>query len=190
MTGDPLLKAFDGWRKLAVASGHVVDAAGANLSRTVFAAAIKAMPRKFKQRRQQLRFYAGSNLIQDYLFSLASDATTPDDIRTGVIRGAGGGLVDGQVGGAYAYAFGIPVIEVPLMIETKVGTYTTPTGDHGDVELTFPQNRIWGVKREIVVYREFKPKKDTIEYTMYCRVGVQIENADAYVIVRNVKVQP
>jgi len=44
------------------------------------------------------------------------------------------------------------------------------------------------VKREIVVYREFKPKKDTVEYTMYTRVGTQIENGEAFVVVKNVKV--
>ena len=51
LTTDPLLKAFDGWRKRAIAGGHVVDHAGANLNRAAFNAALKAMPRKFMQRR-------------------------------------------------------------------------------------------------------------------------------------------
>jgi len=45
-----------------------------------------------------------------------------------------------------------------------------------------------GVKRDIVVHREFKPKKDTIEYTLFLRVGTAIENPDAFVVVKNVKV--
>jgi len=74
------------------------------------------------------------------------------------------------------------------MDETKAGDYSGASGDHSDVWLTFPKNLIWGVKRSITVYREFKPKKDTIEYTMYCRVGTSVENVDAFVVVKNVKV--
>jgi HK97 family phage major capsid protein len=61
LTGDSLYKSFDGVVKKAKASGRVVDAAGANVSREVFNKALKAMPRKYKQRRGDLRFLAGSN---------------------------------------------------------------------------------------------------------------------------------
>lgn len=185
---DPLLKAFDGWRKRAYTAGRVVDAQGRVLDTSVFNAAIKAMPRQYKQRRNQLRFYTGSNLAQDYrynLFNNGPDAAVAAQLAGGI---EGGNLV----------AFGIPVVEVPLFDETRPGTYTTQTntatytaaaGDqHGELELTFPDNRIWAVKRDIQVFREFKPKKDTIEYTVYTRVGVAVENLDAYVVVRNVRV--
>ncbi len=59
---------------------------------------------------------------------------------------------------------------------------------HGEVELTFPQNRIWGIKRGIEVFREFQPKKDSIEYTVYLRAGTNLEDLDAFVVVTNVKV--
>lgn len=189
LTADPLLKAFDGWSKRAKASGHVVDAAGSALNRTVFNSALKAMPRKYMQRRNGLRFFSGSNLIQDYLFSLSSAANSTYDIATDMIR-SGTVRTEGPAGFITGFAFGVPVQEVPLFNETQVGTYASPSGSHGDVWLTFPQNLIWGVKREIQVYREFKPKKDTIEYTMFCRVGTQVENADAFVVVKNVKIQP
>jgi hypothetical protein len=39
------------------------------------------------------------------------------------------------------------------------------------------------------VYRQFKPKTDTIEYTQYMRVAANIENADSYVIGKNVKLR-
>jgi hypothetical protein len=45
-----------------------------------------------------------------------------------------------------------------------------------------------GIRREIQVHREFKPQKDAIEYTVYTRAGVNIENADAYVVGKNLKV--
>lgn len=193
---DPLLKVFDGYRKTALLGGRVVDAGGAFLDQKVFNAAIKAMPRKYKARRGQMKFYAGTNLIQDYLYGMLTGS--PEAIATGIITGqmAGPAQPDGPPGGAYPFAFGIPVIEIPLMNTDYVGTYDadpatagtqTPTGEHGDLELTFPGNRIWAIKREIQVYREFKPKKDTIEYTVFTRMGVAIENLDAYVIVRNIK---
>jgi hypothetical protein len=185
---DPLLKAFDGWRKRAHTAGRVVDANGRVLDTSVFNAAIKAMPRQYKQRRNQMKFYTGSNLIQDYrynLFNHGPDAASAAQLSGGV---EGGNLI----------AFGIPVLEVPLFDETRPGSYSTveatasytPAADaqHGELELTFPDNRIWAIKREIQVFREFKPKKDTIEYTVFTRVGVAVENLDAYVVVRNVKV--
>lgn len=186
-TTDPLLKGFDGWRKRAVAGAAVVDAGGAGLGRDLFNKAIKAMPRKYLQRRNQLKFYAGSNLIQDYLFSLADKTTTPEDIAASMIR-TGPNAPQGPAGFVTGFAFGIPVSEVPLFQENQVGTYTGATGEHGDVVLTFPQNRLWGVKRDVTVYRKFEPKKDTFEYTTYVRFGVAWENLEAVVVVTNVKV--
>lgn len=187
VTTDPLLKAFDGWSKRAKAAGHVVDQAGGALNRAAFNAALKAMPRKYMQRRNGLRFFVGSNLIQDYLYTLSDAANSTYDIATDMIRN-GSVRTEGPAGFTTGFAFGVPVQEVPLFNETQTGDYTGATGSHGDLWLTFPQNLIWGVKREITVYREFKPKKDTIEYTMYTRVGTQVENADAFVVVKNIKV--
>lgn len=187
-TSTGLMSAFAGFRKLAIDNAHVVDGNGAGLDRNVFNAAIKAMPRKYKQRRNQLRFFTGSNLVQDYLYNLSTSTTnTPFDIASGVIRGDVAAN-DGGPGTTTPFAFGIPVINVPLMDETRAGDYSGQTGLHGDVHLTFPQNFIIGIKRDVVVYRLFQPKKDTIEYTLFIRVGCAVENYDAHVIVKNVKV--
>jgi hypothetical protein len=189
LTGDALYKSFDGVVKKAKANGRVVDAAGAAVSREVFNKALKAMPRKYKQRRGDLRFLAGSNLIQDFLYanSIGTNQTIPQDIASSVIRG-GVAPLGGPAGYVAPFAFGIPIVEVPLLSETQTGTYATPTGSHGDIHLTFPNNVVIGIKRDVTVYRFFQPRKDTIEYTMYTRVGVQIEQADAWVVVKNVKV--
>jgi hypothetical protein len=61
---------------------------------------------------------------------------------------------------------GIDVQEVPYYPE-------------GYVDITFPQNRVWGFQRDITVNREYKPKKDTIEYTVFVRFGIQWEEEDA-----------
>ena len=189
LTGDALYKSFDGVVKKAKASGRVVDAAGAEVSREVFNKALKAMPRKYKQRRADLRFLAGSNLIQDFLYknSIGTNQTIPQDIASSVIRG-GVAPLGGPAGYVAPFAFGIPIIEVPLLAEAQTGTHSGASGSHGDIHLSFPNNVVIGVKRDVTVYRFFWPRKDSIEYTMYTRVGVQIEQADAWVVVKNVKV--
>ena len=189
LSSDQLYKAFDGTVKLAKANGHVVDAGGDAISRAVFNSALKALPRKYKQRRTDLRFLSGSNLIQDYLYSTSQNIqnVNPQDIASGIIRGEVA-PVSGPAGYVAPYAFGIPIVEVPLLSETQTGSYSGATGSHGDVHLTFPNNVVIGIKRDVTVYRFFWPKKDSIEYTMYTRVGVQIEQADAWVVVKNVKI--
>jgi len=189
LSSDPLLKAFDGWRKRIRAGGHVVDHAGGAMDRSVFNKALKAMPRVYMARRDGLKFFTGSNLIQDYLFSIqqvsASYITPLDAAQAGINQAV---RTQGPAGFTTGNAFGQQVQEVPLWPENLAGDYSSPSGVHGEVLLTYPQNLIWGVKREIQVFREFKPKKDTIEYTMYTRVGAQVQNVDATVLVKNVKV--
>jgi hypothetical protein len=189
LSSDALYKSFDGVVKKAKASGRVVDAAGAGVSREVFNKALKAMPRKYKQRRADLRFLAGSNLIQDFLYanSIGTNQTIPQDIASSIIRG-GTAPVGGPAGYVAPFAFGIPIVEVPLLNETQTGTHSGASGSHGDIHLSFPNNVVIGIKRDVTVYRFFWPRKDSIEYTMYTRVGVQIEQADAWVVVKNVKV--
>ena len=189
LSSDALYKAFDGVVKKAKAYGHVVDAGGAAVSRAVFNSALKALPRKYKQRRTDLRFLAGSNLIQDFLYanSIGTNMTIPQDIASSIIRGDVQPL-SGPAGYVAPYAFGIPIVEVPLLPETQAGDYSGHAGSHGDIHLTFPNNVVIGIKRDVTVYRFFWPRKDSIEYTMYTRVGVQIEQADAWVVIKNVKV--
>jgi hypothetical protein len=190
LTRDPLLKTFNGWRRLGRDGGHVIDANGEGLSRGVFNAALKAMPRRYRNRAGGMKFFTGAGIMQDYLYSL----TTSEDVLT---QGAatnlvnsGGAVASGDAGWTINVAsFGVAIQEVPLLSETQAGTYAGAEGDHGEVWLTFPQNLLWGVKRDIQVFREFKPKKDSIEYTMYCRVGTEIANKDAFVVVTNVKVE-
>lgn len=187
---DVLLKALEGWRKLALNGAHVVSPsaalAAAGLSKGLFNLAIKAMPVKYMQRRNELRFYNGSGQLQDFLNGLTERSTPLGDAVIFGAKGPGG--VNGGL--TNINPFGIPVVEVPLFGETLAGTYSGATGNvHGYFELTFPNNRIVGIQREIKVYREFKPKTDAIEYTVYTRVANQVENLDAWVYVKDVKVQ-
>lgn len=185
-----LMGAFKGFRTLANTNAHVVDAQGYGLDKAVFNLAIKQMPRKYKQRRNELRFFTGSNLSQDYLFNLTGTNATPYDISSGIIRGDVSAN-NGGPGSVTPFAFGVPVISVPLMDETQAGTGYSSAGyastTHGDLVLTFPQNFIVGIKRDVTVFREFKAKKDTVEYTLFIRVGCAIENLEAVVVVKDIK---
>ena len=81
--GSGLMSAFDGIVKKAKAYGSVVDnsaAGAAGITRATFNAALKALPRKYKQRRNDLRFLAGSNLIQDYLYSTSGNIQNTNQI--------------------------------------------------------------------------------------------------------------
>lgn len=186
LSSDALLKSFDGFRKLGLAGGTVKTNSGATITKSTLNTALKAMPRKYLQRRGDLRFYVGSGLSQDYLNSFLSLPGNPEEVVSGLIRG--NGALQGPAGAVTPFGFGVPIKEVPLFSETLTGTYSGATGNHGYAELTFPQNRIWGIKREVQVMSEYKPKKDAIEYTAYVRVGVQYENTDALVIVKDIKV--
>jgi hypothetical protein len=220
------LTAFDGFIKKTVATntaGRILSEEGATISRATFDRVLRALPSKFLQRRNELRFFAGSNFVQDTIYSLsnpnsataatagaASPGSTAGDMAylQGSMRGNGG------AGSTGLSPYGIPLIEVPLMSENlvangagnvntmgnvglvastgAVSTYGTAgansnVANHGYLELTFPNNRIVGVHRDITVYRQFKPKTDMIEYTQFMRVGCAVENADAYVLATNIK---
>lgn len=197
-SNDPLLRVFDGWRKQLVAgmegeAANVVDANGEAVSIGLFNRALKAMPRKFLQRRGNLRFYTGTTVIQDWIFSFVDPSTQNGNpytaaFGTGILQN-GPVTPEGAAGFTTGLAFGVTVQEVPLFnnFMTLNGRTDDVAGDHGDIWLTYPQNLIWAVKRDLEVYREFKPKKDSIEYTVYARVGTRVENAEAAVVVENVK---
>ena len=193
-----LLKALDGFIKLAKTNGRVVDEAGNQVSRATYDRILRNMPSKYLQRRNELRFFSGSGNVQDTIYSLgnpnsATDATagapSPGSLVGDVAFLQGAMRGNGGAGSTGISPFGIPLLEVPLMPETASGDYSGATGSHGHIELTFPNNRVIGIHRDITVYRQFKPKTDTIEYTQFMRVASNIENADSYVIGKNVKLR-
>jgi hypothetical protein len=187
-TNDALFKSFDGWRKRLYAGANVVDAAGSVLDRSIFHRALQAMPRKFMARRGALRFFTATGLLNDYVYSfetVESTSAAQQYIAESERNNAIGNdpLAGYQAGWSPSAPYGIRAQEVPLFADYAGPSNTT----RSDVWLVDPNNLIWGVKREIVVYRQFVPRKDTIEYTMFTRVGAAIENPNAAVLVKNVK---
>lgn len=193
---DALLKSFDGWRKRLFYGGSVLDGstittpAGSTeldgtLHRGVFNAALRAMPRKFMSRRGSLKFFTSAGLLQDYMYESQLAETQLGGFRQGGVgegTGSGTNNPSDAAGWSPAAPFGVRAQEVPLFPEYDIAGGKTGS----DLWLVDPNNLIWGVKREIQVYREFVPRKDTIEYTMYTRVGASVENPQASVVVKNV----
>jgi HK97 family phage major capsid protein len=145
------------------------DGSSSKVTLDAIEAIYNAMPRKFKARRQDLKFYMNSKHIQELLTELRTVNTTdgtsvPYDVATRVIDGVTP-RIGGPAGAQYTI-FGLPVQEVPLYPENYV-------------DLTIPTNRIWGFQRDVTVHREFKPRKDSVEYTVYVRMGVALEEKSA-----------
>jgi len=187
--GDALLKSFDGWRKRLFYGGTVVDADGAYLEKALFHRALRAMPRKFMARRGGLKWFTSAGLLQDYVYNAQFIEGTQNDWKEDPSVDPNNVGPGAAAGWSPAAPFGIRAQEVALFPEyTLAGTTNRAGSDGSDVWLVDPNNLIWGVKREIQVFREFKPKKDSIEYTMYCRIGTEVENKAAFVVVKNIKV--
>lgn len=195
-SSDPLLKTFDGWHKQAVAGGRVIEHSGSDgLGRQDFHDAIRALPRKAMVRRQDLRFYASPQLLQDYLYDLGQlNGATAMPWQIAAPANTRPASPEGIAGDTVASPFGIALREVP-MFATDFNEYNSSTGNvlsgtSSYLELTAPKNRIWGVQREIRLYREYNVKKDTIEYTMFFRVGIAWQNLDNVVTVTNIPTVP
>lgn len=193
-SGDALLSTFNGWHKQAVAGGRVVAGASGTgneqLSRAHFNQALKAMPRKYAQNKGSLRFYASTNLVQDYLYSQSDLSVVGAEVVLGTLRQ--NPKPSGPAGYQTNYPFGVQLVEVPLFDtdfnELNAGTGMTGGDTTSYLELTDPRNRIVGIQRDIQVFREFKPKKDAIEYTMFVRFGIAWLNLDAIVTVTGIPV--
>jgi HK97 family phage major capsid protein len=133
---------------------------------------ILAMPRKYRAIKSNLKFYAGTDAFQGIVKNngTLSDAIAEALGHNGNTQANTQAYLDGNgqtFGGARTTrVLGIDVQEVPYYPD-------------GYVDLTFPQNRVWGFQRDITVNREYKPKKDTVEYTVFVRFGVQWEEEDA-----------
>ena len=197
---DPLLKSFDGWRKIMYYGGNVIDAnsvtlpdgtADNTLHQGVFSAALRALPRRYLSRRGDLRFFTSTGLLQDFMYRNQFAETLQGGFAFPSPQVNGSNSTPGEASGWSPTApYGVPAVEVPLFPEYDVdldGSGSgTATGKGSDVWLTDPQNLIWGVRRAVQVYREFKPRKDTYEFTMYARVGVNVEEPKATVVVKNV----
>lgn len=141
---------------------------------TVMQDIILAMPRKYRAIKNNLKFYAGTDAFQGIVKHNGTLADAVAEAFAGMTPGStqanrqayldGGAQTFG--GARTTRVLGVDVQEVPYY-------------PAGYVDLTFPSNRVWGFQRDITVNRFYQPKKDTIEYTVFVRFGLQWEELDA-----------
>jgi HK97 family phage major capsid protein len=152
-----------------------VTVASDNWTTSVMQEIILALPRKYRSLKSNLKFYAGTDAFQGIIKNngtLADAIAQAFSTSTGLLRTEANSqaYLDGGAqtfgGSRTTRVLGVDVMEVPYY----------PTGY---VDLTFPENRVWGFQRDITVNREYKPKKDTIEYTVFVRFGLAWEELDA-----------
>jgi hypothetical protein len=172
---DPFLGIMNGFANQVKTTGDaheaVVDLTN-GWTPAVMQEVVYALPRKYRAIKSGLKFYAGTDVFANIV---ASNGTLGDAIaeafRTQDYRNAYLGGSGQTFGGARTTrVLGIDVQEVPYFPANYL-------------DLTFPQNRVWGFQRDITVNREYKPKKDTIEYTIFVRFGITWEELDAVAFV-------
>jgi len=176
-TGD-FLSILDGFVNRVKTNGDAHEFAATvtdnNWTTEVMQGILLAMPRKYRALKNNLKFYAGTDAFQGIV---KNNGTLADAIAEAFAGTNPGGTernrqayLDGQaqtLGTARTTrVLGIDVQEVPYYPD-------------GYVDLTFPANRVWGFQRDITVNREYVAKKDTIEYTVFVRFGIQWEEEDA-----------
>ena len=152
---------------------YAATVADNNYTTTVMQGLLLAMPRKYRALKSNLKFYAGTDAFAGIVRNngtLADAISAAFSDRTGSTQANRQDYMDGAAqtfGNARTTrVLGVDVLEVPYY-------------PAGYVDLTFPSNRVWGFQRDITVNREYKPKKDTIEYTVFVRFGLAWEELDA-----------
>ena len=175
-TGD-FLSIMEGFvHKVTDGDSHeaIVTVADNAWTPTVMQDIILAMPRKYRAIKNNLKFYAGTDAFQGIVKHNGTLADAVAEAFAGMTPGStqanrqayldGGAQTFG--GARTTRVLGVDVQEVPYY-------------PAGYVDLTFPSNRVWGFQRDITVNRFYQPKKDTIEYTVFVRFGIQWEELDA-----------
>ena len=148
----PLLNYMDGIYELA--TDHTVDAGGAPITDAFFTAMIKAMPKKYRNNLDALRFIIGSDLALDLRDARAARATMMGD----------------------------RFVEDNAPLRAK-GVTCLPASNNPEAQmlLTIPQNLIFGIQRNVRVETDKDIEAREVIVAVTARVCTQIENYDAIV---------
>jgi hypothetical protein len=152
------LSQFDGWLKIASTQGNVVDVGQATVSKEMFKAGVKALPKQYFRNRAAMRQFVSNNQEIEYRDTLAN--------RVGAL---GDGMTTGQLD---AYAYGTLVSPVQLMPEDK-GLFTNPL------------NLIFGIQRQVSMEFDKDITSRVYIIVLTCRIAFQVEQADALIYYQN-----
>lgn len=136
------------------ATSHVVDAASAPISKTVFKAGVKAMPDKYLRNRSDLSFYVSTDNETEYRDTIANRVT---------------GLGDSALVSANALSVFGSSVEAAALMPNAQGLYANP------------KNLIFGVQRKVNMEfdKDISARKFIVVVTT--RVDFQVEEEDAIV---------
>jgi len=156
---DPYLATLDGVLKQA--SNQVDGSTITAIDKTLFKAAIDAMPAKYLQNKPALRFWLSTANETNYRDALADRATALGDKM--------------YTDSTTPFAFGIKVEPEYFVPDSKL-------------LLTFPQNIILGFHRKVTFRLQEEPRRDGVFIVITLRVDVKIEEPEAAVVVNNLAV--
>ena len=184
-SSDPLLHHLDGFGVRGRTDGHVVDGAdtGEATVKDVLSAMQRRMPRNYLGRRQNLRFFATSDIVQRHIDEVG-EAVAATQLYNPVAELGQDNVLNGPVGLSTMGVGGIRLQEVPLMGEFAPEQNADTSSE---IWLTDPNNLVWGVRRDIEVFNRFNQKTDSIEYTVYTRVAAAVEEVNAFVVATGVR---
>ena len=145
-SSDPFLALTDGYLKRF--TSNIVDAGGANISRTIMKNGSKTMPTQYRRNRAQMAHYLSTEQEIEYRDTLANRETS---------------LGDGQLQSlAPVWAAGTPVEGVGLM-----------PGESG--LLTHPLNLLFGIQRQIHIESDKDIQRREYIIVLTARVDMQVE---------------
>lgn len=161
---DPFLGLQDGWMK-RIAAAHVVDNANAGISPDMFATGMLGLPQKYLNRLTQMRAYVSvANRIK-YQQKVA--------VR---ITGLGDSAMQGNPNQP-VFAYGLQVEAAQSMVFD---------GQLGKGLITFPQNLIFGIRRDITVETDKDIRSREYVIVLTARVGTQVDDINASVAFKNI----
>jgi len=154
---DSYLALIDGI--LEMSGNPLVDATGKGYTSALWKSVISAMPTKYLRNLSAMDYFTSYNTDHEYRDELAKRET---------------GLGDTSITGrAPVYGFGVKLTPCALMPTSKL-------------VLTYPQNIIWGIQRDIMIETDKDIRRRVYQIVMTMRVDFKCETPDAVIIAENI----
>jgi HK97 family phage major capsid protein len=157
-SADTYLALTDGVIQLTPVGNTVDGSAVTDVTKALFKAGIQYMPTKYLRNVSMMRYYTSHHVETEYRDSLVDRETILGDSKI--------------TGRTPCYAYGVPVVPCALMPNNKL-------------ILTYPDNIIWGVQRDIMIETDKDIRRRVLIIVLTLRVDVKMEQPDACVVVEN-----
>jgi hypothetical protein len=120
---DSYLALGDGWLKLAIAGGHIVNAGNVSVGPSLFSSMLKAMPAKFKRNLADMRFITSQDLEQNYREKIATRQTASGESALNSL--------------APLAPFGVPLVPFPLFPFNATVVQTATVAENATITTGF-----------------------------------------------------